>query len=252
VPAQPGELPLDERPSASVKELDKIWRDTLQSRDSEEANEAQEWGLKSYRAPKAQKRDVGPGDTILAQSWSIEGGNSDESGRRRRVDLPDEELHADQEYATKLAAQWRYLTRHSRRKPPRPVESSHPVDWKDSEMEWAKKKRRKEIEASRFPPRNLVNDAPAGGLVPVAEGTKQRKLPSEEEERRTKPWLNPNEPEYRQSRFGINDVPLALKDPRRRKYGFNYGLPKQKKLLRAANARDWDQKEWACRFPTRR
>lgn len=254
VPAQLGELPLDERSSVSVEELTKIWLDIPKSRDSKEANEAQEWGIKLHRTSKAQKQEVGPGDTIDAKSWSVKGGHSDGSrpyGRHRRVDLSDEELHMDQEYATKLAAKWRYLTRHSRRKPSRPVESSHPVDWKDPEMEQAKKKRRKEIEASLFS-RNIVEDAPVGGLVPVAEGTKPRQLPSDEKERRAKPWLNPNEPEYRQSRFGINDIPLALKDPRRRKYGFNYGLPKQKELLRAANARDptWDQKEWPCRFPT--
>lgn len=239
----------------SEEELEKIWRDSLQSRDSEEANEAQEWGVKLYRTSKAQKQEVGPGDTIDAQSWSVKGGHSDgfrTYGRHKRVDLSDEELHADQDYATKLAAKWRYLTRHSRRKPSRPVESSHPVDWKDPEMGQAKKKRRKEMEASRFSPQNLMEDAPVGGLVPVAKGTKPRKSLSDEKERRDKPWLNPNEPEYRQSRFGINDVPLALKDLRRRKYGFNYGLPKQKELLRAANARDptWDQKEWPCRFPT--
>jgi hypothetical protein len=229
-----------------VDELDKIWRDSVRTRESEKVNEAQEWGIKVYRPSKTPKPEVGPGDTIDAQSWSVEGGHSDGSyGGRRQDGLSDEESHADQEYATKLAAKWRYLTRHSRRKPSRPLESSHPVDWKDPEMERAKEKRRKEISASRFSPRN--QDAPAGGLVPMA-----RKLQSDEKERRAKPWLNPNEPEYRQSRFGINDIPLALKDPRRRQYGFNYGLPKQKKLLRAANARDptWDQKEWPCRFPT--
>ncbi|CAG8616308.1 15060_t:CDS:2 [Acaulospora colombiana] len=59
-----------------------------------------------------------------------------------------------------------------------------------------------------------------------------------------KPYLNPDEPEYRQSRKGANDIPLSLQDPRRRQYGFHYGLPKQKELLRAANAREYDQEEW--------
>lgn len=65
---------------------------------------------------------------------------------------------------------------------------------------------------------------------------------------RDKPHLNPTEPEYRQSRRGIDGIPISLQDPRRRQFGFHYGLPKQKELLRAANARGWDQEEWPGAF----
>lgn len=41
-------------------------------------------------------------------------------------------------------------------------------------------------------------------------------------------------------------VPFGLQTPERREFGFNYGLPKSKKLLKLANERGGDQKEWSC------
>lgn len=229
-----------------------MWRETLQSKpSSEQEGEGEEWAVTPHRG----SRQAASGNTIEAQSWSVEGGHSDRkrvSARQKReavwTELSEEEQQADQEYANKLGAKWRDLTRHSRRVSMRPVTSSHPVDWKDPEAKRAKEQRRKEMETARSSSlRTPSNWTQGGGLVPVVEGQKPKDSPDSGKSTNAKPWLNPNEPEYRQSRLGINDVPIGLKDPRRRQYGFNYGLPKQKELLRAANARDWDQKEWSCR-----
>ncbi|KAG8838510.1 hypothetical protein FRC18_004142 [Serendipita sp. 400] len=55
---------------------------------------------------------------------------------------------------------------------------------------------------------------------------------------------NPIEPDDRQSRKK-SDFAIGLMDARLRQHGFHYGLPKQKELLKAANARgDHDQKKW--------
>jgi len=110
-----------------------------------------------------------------------------------------------------------------------------PVDWRDRKREEEKDMRR----------RYLLATAPTNAVSPAVRTKKPVIQPNPR-----KVFLNPNEPEYRQSRLDRDAIPAALLDPRRRQYGFHYGLPKQKKLLRAANARsddvnqNYDQQAW--------
>jgi hypothetical protein len=137
------------------------------------------------------------------------------------------------------------------------------VDWRDREREKEKMARRREFLAAA--PKNptkprksqkgegetvnkyknekkgsvlggmgLFDDSPNIEAPPAVKGKRPAVKPHPR-----KKYLNPNEPEYRQSPLEVNRLPVSLMDPRRRQFGFHYGHPKQKELLRAANSNDY-------------
>lgn len=238
----PGTVPIEERDSMPINEHEIPWETRISENSHEQDKER---GLELHQRSTARENDK----AIGSKSWSIESSHTGDSKRLRSSSF-QEELFASEEvrnadlvYGEKLEAKWKNLTKHSRRTIVRLKEIKNPVDWKDPGVKAEKSKRRREQRAMKLP------TTTQSGLALISETDTSAPNTSSKDEAKpsSKPWLNPKEPEYRQSRRGANDVPIALRDPRRRMYGFNYGLPKQKELLRAANARDYDQKEWGCK-----
>ncbi|PVG00722.1 hypothetical protein CPB86DRAFT_728711 [Serendipita vermifera] len=154
----------------------------------------------------------------------------------------------DSAYGSVLAVKWQDRTSKDRTSALRsneqvrglgPRSKSAKVDWKDPGEKERKEMRRKERGHDWAPTSSTSSSQTREIGLPLLNSSKKVAGAT-----KPKPYLNPDEPEYRQSRKGANDIPLALQDPRRRQYGFHYGLPKQKELLRAANTREYDQEEW--------
>jgi hypothetical protein len=112
-------------------------------------------------------------------------------------------------------------------------------DWSQKKEGGTAGKDRNEKKSSNLSTMGLFNDNPNVEAPPVVKENRPVVQPNPR-----KKYLNLNEPEYRQSALGIHNVPIALLDPRRRQYGFHYGLPKQKKLLRAANTKHYQSHRW--------
>ena len=103
-------------------------------------------------------------------------------------------------------------------------------DWSQKKDGETAGKDKSEKKASDLNNMGLFNDNPNVEAPPVIKENRPVVRPNPR-----KKYLNLNEPEYRQSPLGSGKRAIALKDPRRRQYGFHYGLPKQKELLRVAN-----------------
>jgi hypothetical protein len=220
VPSEEGTIPIEEQESLPTQKADCIWMSRLK------LNEGQ--------------RDAYKVDRILE--------GADLPKLRSTMPLDMEDLNEDKIYGNILAVKWQNRIRKDGTSVLRtndqvrgeiPSSTSKKVDWKDPWEKEKKEQRRKERGQDWTPIQSTSTKQTREIGIPLLNNSKTGTDSS-----RSKSYLNPNEPEYRQSRKGANDVPLGLQDPRRRQYGFHYGLPKQKELLRAANAREYDQEEW--------
>ncbi|KAG8812590.1 hypothetical protein FRC17_001952 [Serendipita sp. 399] len=208
IPVPEGKVPFEERPGITVSSMDQLWRREMRRRQS-----------------------VGTDIDIARPERASASTLSSDPHERSRL------LLADSTYGDKLTAQWRAVTRKSLHTPlkSQPGAQTRP-SWKDLDAKSERNNNRALFNHKSFEASSRSDTS----QTVTEEGRSQPATP------RVKPWLNPGEPENRQSPRGRDAYAVGLGDAGLRQFGFHYGLPKQKELLRAANAREWehDQTAW--------
>ncbi|KIM34052.1 hypothetical protein M408DRAFT_325580 [Serendipita vermifera MAFF 305830] len=260
VPPREGTTPVEQRRSIPMSKADTIWMDSLDAETRRQVG-GESTGITRYQGGanahgKEGGRDAS-GARAKPQSPEVERRLAERLAQRWQIPILKDEASSARAGVVPIT-DWKNVTSEKY--------SSKKVDWNLTDKEKQEKLLRRKDLLSAAPSSLYTSTAdwsqkddngpPVKEAVPSKEGDLfgdgtslespaiPKKAPIPTQLRRGKPHLNPLEPEYRQSRRGINDIPIALEDPRRRQFGFHYGLPKQKELLRAANARDYDQKEW--------
>lgn len=223
-----GQIPWEEQENIEMRKADRLWLESMKrlqgNQDSAEMFATSIGGSQTQEPGFAHTSKSG---TANGELFGWEGGE-DLTKRTRKILGTDSEQVADLRYGNRLAARWREITTRGPNFPRRgEAKGDSRSYWKDPDESQRREEHRMMFNTKPF----MLNYNPEL----FKDGAR--------------PGFNKDEPAYRQSRQGKNDIPIALRDPRARLSGFNYGLPKQKRLLAAANARGYDQPEWTDQPP---
>lgn len=221
VPPIEGTVPIEQRRSIPQKESDRIYFQRLQDNGSailDPLSAGQERGIDIRGSGEEYSEETIKAHFLgeeLAEKWR-------------------ENTRKDRQYALNHGARVR-----GKETP------GDKIKWTDEES-----KSMKRIEARK---RIFHNEYAKAGVTIKAVGLHSGTQPMEstsESDKKSETYrrhLDSDFPEWRQPKQEAA-LPFSLRDPRRREVGYNYGLPKQKKLLKAANARDYDQEPWECAY----